>query len=122
MSKFYPSTAIVPNTILSVNQPHINKKLFALNSALQCVLFNFVRCVITLSVDNIYIFTFFSSDRVRFSYYGNQSFARMLDFLINTFASCYVHFPLPYCPKTMDLTLRSTFFMIKMNEAIIKLF
>ena len=74
---FNSSTVIVPKTILSFNQPHTNKKLNAVNSALLFLLFNFYPCVITLSFDKIYEFTFFRD--VHFSYYGNQSFASSLE-------------------------------------------
>ena len=84
--KFNPSTVIVPKTTLAVNQPHINKKLVALNNALQFVFFIFYLCVVTLSIDKIYEFTFFSRGGVYFPYQGNQPFSRLLHFLIYTFA------------------------------------
>ena len=49
--KFNPPAVILPKTILSVNEPHINKK-FALNNAMQFVLFYFYPCVFSLSFDN----------------------------------------------------------------------
>ena len=58
---FNPSTVILTKSILSVYQPHINQKLFALNNALQFLLFKFYPSVVTLSFDNIHDFTFFSS-------------------------------------------------------------
>ena len=58
---FNPSTVILTKTILSVYQPHINKKLFAVNNALQFLLFKFYPSVVTIGFDNIYDFTFFFS-------------------------------------------------------------
>ena len=88
--KFRPTTAVIPKTIATSNNPLLNKKIRSLNFALFNLLNSLNLPILSPNFNNDFDSKIFCRDGIHFSFFGNAIFTRILAFYFDYF-SCNVN-------------------------------